>query len=188
MAWELCSKEDVISIHPTTLSGLKEFWSEAVEQMIRDEMGTPYLGTSQVLTNETSDGDGNNLLIVRRPPIISVEAIRISGVTITSADYVVYANYVKLVAQNFVEGVLNVQIDYTSGDTSVSPRVRMAAASMIAAILNYKGRYGAGSSIKFGGDPDVQVGETTPNMNIGLTSHLKAIMKRMLRRERIRAS
>ena len=187
MAWKLCSKEDVISIPPFPVADLKDFWSVSVESLIKEHMGTPNLGESVVITNETYDGDGTNVLIVRQPPIISVEAIRISGVTSTGASYVVYQNYVALVNETFPEGLLNVQIDYTSGDTAVSGTVQLTAAAMIAAIINYRQRYGADSTIKWA-TGDQEMGESTPNLNVGLTSHLKQIMKRMLRRERIRAS
>ncbi len=44
MAWTLCSKDDVLSIHPTNTNALKDFWSNAVEAMIREYLGMPYLG------------------------------------------------------------------------------------------------------------------------------------------------
>jgi hypothetical protein len=188
MAWELCSKEEVVSLHPFPVDDLKDFWSDLVEDMIREHMGTPNLGQSVVLTNETHDGDGTNLLIVREPPIISVEELRIHGVASIPADFVSYANRIELVAENFPEGVLNVQIDYTSGDLTVAPKVKGAAAAMIAAIINYRQRYGADSTIKWASNEDIKAGESTPNLNVGLTSHLMQIMKRMLRREKIRAS
>ncbi len=187
MAWKLCSKEDVLSIHPFPPDELQDFWSDSVEELIKTHMGTPNLGESIVLVNETYDGDGTNVLIVRQPPILSVEAIRISGIATTAAEYVVYQNHVALTNQSFPEGLLNVQIDYTSGATIVSPSVRLTASAMIAAIVNYKQRYGADSTLKWA-TGDQQIGESTPNLNVGLTSHLTQIMKRMLRRERIRAS
>ncbi len=187
MAWKLCGKEDVISIHPYPADDLKDFWSNSVESLIKEHMGTPNLGESIVVANETYDGDGTNVLIVRQPPIISVEAIRISGVTLVVNAFVVYQNHVALVSEYFSEGLLNVQIDYTSGDPTVSGTVQLIAAAMIAAIINYKQRYGADSTIKWA-TGDQEMGESTPNLNVGLTSHLKQIMKRMLRRERIRAS
>lgn len=187
MAWKLCSKEDVVSIHPFPVDELQDFWSDSVEELIKVHMGTPNLGESIVLVNKTYNGDGTNVLIVRQPPIISVEDIRISGVALTGAEYVVYPNYVALLNQSFPEGLLNVQIDYTSGETIVSASVRLTASAMIAAIVNYRQRYGADSTIKWA-TGDQQLGESTPNMNVGLTSHLTQIMKRMLRRERIRAS
>ncbi len=187
MAWKLCTKEEVVSIHPFPVDELKDFWSDSVEELIKVHMGTPNLGESVVLVNETYDGDGTNVLIVRQPPVISVEAIRISGIAMTSTEYVVYQNHVALTNQSFPEGLLNVQIDYTSGDISVSPSVKLTAAAMIAAIVNYRQRYGADSTLKWA-TGEQQIGESTPNMNVGLTSHLTQIMKRMLRRERIRAN
>lgn len=185
--WTLCSKEEVILIHKYPIDQLQDLWSEIVEDLIIQHLGAPYYGTSQAITNETHDGDGNNILVVRKPPIISVEEVRVSAIALTSADYVSYPNHIALVAQTFPEGVLNVQIDYTSGQPVVRPSVKLTAIAMIAAIINYSRRYGADSSFKWG-SPDDQIGEPTPNLNVGLTSHLVTIMKRMLRRERVRAS
>ena len=186
-AWTLCTKEEVVLIHTYPIDQLQDLWSEVVEDLIKERLGAPHYGDSQVLINETHNGDGNNILVVRKPPIISVEDIRISAVALTSAEYVVFPNHVALVAQNFPEGILNVQIDYTSGQLTVKPTVKLTAIAMIAAIINYTRRYGADSSFKFG-SPDGQIGEKTPNLNVGLTSHLTTIMKRMLRREKVRAS
>jgi hypothetical protein len=187
MAWKLCSKEEVILIHPYPVADLKDFWSEVVETLIREHMGSPHLGQSTVITNETHSGDNTTILIVRKPPIISVEALRISATAMVSTGYVVFQNHIQLVAQRFPEGTLNVQVDYTSGDLTVSPTVKLTAAAMIAAMINYRERYGADSTMKWGSG-DQESGETTPNLNVGLTSHLRTIMRRMLRRERIRAS
>jgi len=187
MAWTLCSKQEVVAIHPFPVDDLKDFWSDTAEALIREHLGAPYLGEAVALTNETHSGDGTPLLIVRKPPIISVQALRISGVAVTTADYVVFSNHIELVAQRFPVGQLNVQVDYTSGDTTINPIIKLTAAAMIAAIINYRQRYGADSTFKWA-TGEQQAGESTPNLNVGLTSHLKSIMKRMLRRERIRAS
>lgn len=187
MAWKLCSKEEVILIHPYPVADLKDFWSEVVEALIKEHLGTPHLGESIVITNETHSGDFTTVLIVRKPPIVSVEELRISATAMVSTGYVVFQNHIELIAQRFPEGILNVQVDYTSGDETVSPTVKLTAAAMIAAMINYKERYGADSTYKWSVG-DQEAGETTPNLNVGLTSHLRTIMRRMLRRERIRAS
>jgi hypothetical protein len=187
MAWELCSKEEVISIHHAPLDALPDLWSDVVEDLIRTHLGAEYYGTSQPIIAETHSGDNTNILLVRKPPIISVEELRVSAIALVSTGYVIFPNHVALRAQNFPEGTLNVQIDYTSGKLTVKPSVKMAAIAMIAAIMNYRGRYGADSSIKWGVG-NQQVGEENPNIKVGLTSHLSVIMKRMLRREKVRAS
>lgn len=187
MAWELCTKEEVISIHHAPLDELPDLWSEIVEDMIRTHMGAEYYGTSQVIIAETHSGDNTNILLVRSPPIISVEELRVSAIALVSTGYVIFPNHITLRAQNFPEGTLNIQIDYTSGVLTVKPKVKLAAIAMIAAIMNYQGRYGADSSVKWG-TGDQQVGMENPNVKIGLTSHLVVIMKRLLRREKVRAS
>jgi len=134
MAWELCRKEDVIDIHPYPLDQLKDSWSDYAESLVRREMGTPYLGTETALTNETHDGDGTPLLVVRKPPIVSVQDVRINSVSASASDYVVFQNHIKMVAENFPEGNLNVQIDYTSGDITVDPIIKLTTAALIAAM------------------------------------------------------
>jgi hypothetical protein len=187
MAWELCTKDEVIAIHHTEYEKLPDLWSDIVEDMIRQHLGAEYYGTSQVITAETHNGDNTNILLVNKPPIISVEEVRVSGISTPATSYVVFPNHIALRAQNFPDGILNVQIDYTSGQTTVRPIVKLTAISMIAAIMTYQGRYGADGSVKWG-TGDQQIGEENPNKRIGLTSNLKVIMRRLLRREKVRAS
>lgn len=185
MAWVLCSKSDVQAITPISEGELQEFWSNTVEALIRQHMNNPNLGTSEVIVAELHSGDGNTILQVRKPPIISVQAVRVSDYAYTAADYAVFTNYIQM--KNgivFPEGTLNVEADYTSGETEVPFDVQLTAAAMIVAIINYKGRMGADSSLKWGTGEKV-AGEDTPNANIGLTSHLSTIMRRMLRRDNL---
>lgn len=186
MPWELCTKDDVASIHPTPLTEIKDDWSEQVEDLIRTHMGQPYLGTQQAVTDEYHYGDGSHIIRVRKPPIISVEGVYVNDVLLLPSDYVVFEGHIALKAQTFPAGILNVRLDYTSGTVSVPPTVRLTAATMIVAILNYRKRHGADGSIKWGA-AEQKMGEDNPNLNVGLTSHLSTIMKRMLRRGRVRA-
>ena len=187
MAWELCTKEEVVTIHHTKLDEIPDLWSDIVEDMIRQHLGADYYGTSQPITAETHDGDNTNILVVRKPPIISVEEVRVSGIATPATSYIVFPNHIALRAQRFPTGVVNVQIDYTSGQVTVRPLVKMTAISMIAAIMTYQGRYGADGSVKWG-TGDQQIGDENPNKRIGLTSNLTVIMRRLLRREKVRAS
>jgi hypothetical protein len=57
---------------------------------------------------------------------------------------------------------------------------------MIIAIINYKRRMGSDASLKWA-SPTEKVGEETPNVNVGLTSHLRQIMRRTLQKDRILA-
>lgn len=186
MAWTLCSKTDITDIHPIPQSELKDSWSEMVEGMIRLHMGEPYLGSTQAITDEYHDGDGTRLLWVRKPPIVSVESISVAGASLTAADYVVFQNFVQLKDRYFTAGNLNVTISYTSGAPVVDDNIRLCAAAMIVAIINYRKRQGADASLKWGSGLDMKAGEETPNTNVGLTSHLSRIMKQTLKRRRAR--
>lgn len=184
MPWTFCSPEDVMGITPITRSELQDSWSEMVEALIRQHLGQPYLGSSEEITGERHSGDGTNILRVKKPPIISVTSLAIAGSVQPQAAYVAFPSYIELTAQTFPVGTLNVEIAYTSGKEVVDDVTRLAAVSMIVAIINYRRRFGADGSLKWGRQ-DTTAGEETPNLNVGLTSHLYTIMKRLLKRPRV---
>lgn len=181
MAWELCSKDDVMAMTSVSEDELRAMWSEVSEQMIRDHMGTPNLGTSSVITAEIHNGDDTPMLMVREPIIMSVSAVRVSSGLITASDYEVFENYVELTSAVFPKGLHNVEIDYTSGGAVIA-RVRLTATLMVIACLNYRRRRSADTSSKFA-VPDSNTGEETPSMNVGLVSHLQQIMEQSLERQ-----
>ena len=193
MAWSLCSKKDVISIHPVQELVLQDFWSDSVESMIRRHLGNPNLGTTKVVTNEAYSGDDSLILRLKQPPVLSVESLRINGVPVQPDEYVVIPNGIQLKYQVFSEGTLNVLVSYTSGtymdpDTGVGnidPVVRLCAAAMIVAILQYRGRAGADASIKWS-NAEQKEGSNDANMDIGLVDNLTKIMRRLLRRNSLR--
>jgi hypothetical protein len=188
MAWTLCSKEDVVGITHAPESALEDFWSNTVEGLIRRHLGMPHLGEQVTVTDERHNGDGTYILLVRKPPIVSVSSLLLNGAALSASDYVVTDFSIQLLYTKFTKGILNVKVSYVSGSVDVDdidPIISMTAAAMIAAIWNYRGRGGADASIKWGTAP-AQEGEDTPNANVGLTSHLHTIMKRMLRRGRLR--
>lgn len=180
-AWELCTKEDVGALHPVNVAELEDTWSITVEALIRQHLGTPYLGSTQAITAEAHSGDNTPMLRVRKPPIDSVTAVRINEVVVLPADYTVFTNYIQLESELFPRGNLNVQIDYVSGSTTIDPVIKLTATSMIVAVINYKKRHGADSSVKWS-NPETTSGESSPNDDLGLTSHLTGIMKQLLRR------
>lgn len=185
MAWTLCTKEDIANLHPIPAASLKDDWSSLVEALIREHMETPYLGLLEAVVDEYHDGDGTVFLRVKNPPIYSVESVRINNVLLLSSDYVVFGSYIQLKSQIFPKGNLNVVISYTSGSTQVSYSVKLAAVSMVVALANYWGRAGADASLKWSSG-DQKAGEESANRNLGLTSHLKGIMKQLLRRPVVR--
>lgn len=188
MPWTLCSKQDVVAIQSSmTPASLKDEWSDMVESLIREYMRAPYYGLSQAITDEYHNGDGSSVLIVKKAPIISVEALSVDGSAYQSSDYVVFPGYVELKGQTFPEGRLNVKISYTSGTTSVEGYVKICAATMIVAIINYNRRMGSDAGLKWA-EPDNKVRTENPTNRYGLMSHLKAIMKQSLPRQRLRTA
>jgi hypothetical protein len=187
MAWQLCTKQDVVNIHPVREEDLQDQWSDMVEALIRQYLGAPYLGTTQVITDEEHCGDGTTILQIRKAPIVSVSSLYVNGSYLTASDYAVFDTYIQLRNQVFPKGILNVKVSYTSGESEVSETVKLAAAAMVIAILNYNRRMGADGSLKWSAS-ERQVGEQTPTKTVGLTSHLEQIMKRLLKRRRFRGA
>jgi hypothetical protein len=190
MSWILCSKADVISIHPIAESALPDLWSDAVEQLIREHLGKPSLGLAQITVTESYSGDGTPVLTPRQLPIISVTSLSIDGETVT--DYTVNKTAIQLNGERVITpGNLNVSITYVAGGgvdingLIADPLIRLTAAAMVVAIANYRGRAGADSSIKWG-NADQKEGNSTATFDVGLTSHLRRIIKNMLRRSRLR--
>lgn len=184
-AWTLCSKQDVLELAPGMASELRDSWSIEVEALIRQYLGQPYLGQIVSVTDEYHNGDGTNILHASKPPIHTVTSIRVNGTTLLPSDYIVFPSYVQLIDMIFPRGSANILFSYESGSQDIDPTVRLAASSMIVSMLTYRRRSGADSSIKWG-DIEQGAGEPSPNMNVGLTSHLNTIMKRLLRRPRLR--
>jgi hypothetical protein len=185
MAWTFCTKEDVMDVQPITEAELKDSWSDMVEGLIKQHLDQPFLGGLEIITDEYHNGDSTNILVVRKSPIHSIEALYIDEGLVSTSDYVMFLSTIELKYATFPKGTLNVKVSYTSGSLVIPEPVRLAAVSMIAAMINYRKRYGADASVKWA-KPDTKITEDTPNLNVGLTSHLQQIMKRVLRRDRVR--
>ncbi len=184
MPWLLCSKQDVLSIHPTAESALQDFWSDAVEDMIRRHLGSPFLGAPMPVESELHSGNQSAIILVFKPNIVSVSKVTINRALIEPTEYVVFPNGIQFIHNIMPEGILNVSISYVSGG-DVDPIVRLCAAAMIVAILQYRGRAGADGSIKWGKAQEKE-GEPSPTFDAGLVDNLTKIMKKLLRRTHLR--
>jgi cell division ATPase FtsA len=184
MAWDFCTPDQVVELRHFQAENIKDNWSNAVESLIRQHVNAPYLGTTETITNELHSGDNNPIIMVKKPPIYTFTELRVSSTALVSTDYVSFDNYVMLTGgMTFPSGVLNVAIDYVSG-SDVDSLINMTAIAMLTAFINYQQRYGADTSLIW--EDTTEVGENTPNLNVGLTSHLMQIMKRMLRKRALR--
>lgn len=188
-AWTLVSKEEVTQLTSHAQTKLQDIWSLVCEALIRQHLSLPYLGEEVNIENEYHSGTGNLLLLVRYPPIVSVTKLLVNTRAAIPADYVIFPNYIHLKNQVFPEGNLNIIVSYVSGGESIDdPILKLCEASMIAAIVNYHDRYGADSTLKWATEEleDRSGGGSTPNLNVGLTSHLTQIMRRLLRKDKLR--
>lgn len=186
MAWTFCTKDQVVATRHFNPDQLEDDWSNTVEAMIKRYLRSPYLGTTQAITGELYSGDNTPVLVVKKPPIYSVEALTVSDLALQSSEYAVFPGHIMMLGgRYFKEGVLNISLNYTSGG-DVDPIVNMTAVAMIVAFVNFKERYGSDVSLTWGLSSEDKVDGSTANLNVGLTSHLTQIMKRMLERNKLR--
>ena len=185
--WNLATKEEVSSLSGHSVTSFEDFWSVSVEALIRNYLRAPNLGEEIAVSNEYHDGKGNNILVVRQPPIVSLTSLLVNTVEALSAEYVLFNNYIQLKSRIFPVGSANVIVSYVSGGvTTIDPSIKICAASMIVAIINYRNRYGADATIKWGAALEQHGPEATPNLNVGLTSHFYVIMRRTLHKTKLR--
>lgn len=185
MPWVFCSREDITAFHPIPITELRDEWSTLVEGLIRDHLGQSYLGLDEPIADEWHNGDGSPFLRPKHAPILSVDSLAINGSSLQPSDYVVFDQYIQLRSQVFPRGNLNVRLSYSVGSTSIDPVVRLAAVSMIIAVINYRKRAGSDSSLKWSGI-DQRVGEESPATSEGLMKHLRDIMLSILKRPKLR--
>jgi hypothetical protein len=184
MAWQLCTKEDVMSLVTTNQNRLPDFWSDTVEDMIREHISSPFLGQTQVIVAEKHDGDGGAVLIPFSLPVATVQSLLIGETVLDPALYSVSDIGVSLLEGTFPVGQKNITVSYTTKET-VPAIVSMTAAMMIVSLFNFKGREGADNSMVWG-DADAKKGNTNLFTEIGLHQQLDRIMKKMLKRNRVR--
>ena len=158
--WNYCSKQDVADYSGLSQSKLKDAWSDIVESMIQEHVGTDYGGTTTY--TEAYDGDGTDTLILNNTPVSSVASLSIGDTALSSSLYEVYnAGYIRLVSSTgsdldeamgtvqsvFPKGTQNIDVVYVAGNASVPGYVRLAAILMVTELALVSERAGADGSL-----------------------------------------
>jgi len=140
MSWQLCSKQDVISIHPTNESVLQDFWSDTVRSPDPPAYYAAQPGKSGSPSPTNFIAETNFQHPPGKQPIDycgngpankwgTSQGIRLCSGELPAFD---------LVLQKFTKGHLNVCVSYTSGTLpdpdlgtiTIDPIIRMTAAAM----------------------------------------------------------
>ena len=148
MAWEIVSKAEVADLSGQAEGVFSDAWYDWVVGILKEETGLTYVGDSvTTVTDEMHDGDGHDLLRVRHPPIVAVTTMEFDDTTVGSGRYKVYTNYIRMVSNiddivpsYFPVGVQNVGITYTSGFATTPVGMKLAVASAIIMLMQYKTR------------------------------------------------
>lgn len=186
MAWTICSKEDVIALHGMSIDDLRDFWSETAEAFLVEHTGNHGLLGDLTIEDEIYTGNGAVAIVVKKPPILSVQEVSINDYVVPSGDYVFNTHTITLKYGEFsANAPANVKLSYTAGVSQVDAQYRFACAAMVAAIANHEGRKGADTTIRWATLP-TQAGGSTANLNVGLVTNMKAIMKQSVRRTKVR--
>jgi len=186
MPWTLCTQDDVRALHGINTDVLKDEWSEFAEALIIDHLGNRSLLDTVTYTDELYSGDKTTILLIQHPRITSITSIYVNDVLVSPDTYSFNTHGILLNTGIFAEGSHNIKVTYESGGTgNSSDTVRFACASMISALFNHYGRRGADGSTKWA-TTNSEFGEPTANINLGLITNLKEIMKQTLKRENVR--
>lgn len=120
-------------------------------------------GELQTITGEVHDGDGSSILRPKQTPIVSVEALSVSGVAVEAAEYKIYREHIAFDAgqeyeprlrtaqRQFPAGTQNVSIDYTAGFAEIPADLADACAQQVIYLMNTLGKTGIDSETNSAG-------------------------------------
>jgi len=197
MVWEYCTKEDVEKYSGFSSSRLEDSWSEWVESLMEERLGKIFTGTTQY--TETYDGDGTDILLLDKVPLVSVSALSIDSVGANASEYKVYtAGYIRLVhtagsaieeaigstSATFPVGQKNISITYTAGEAAVPAYVEMAAAMAISQIALISERAGVEGSLSMSMASGRRAGETDrASWKLDCTARVLKILDQLIGRK-----
>jgi hypothetical protein len=192
MAWEIVSRAEVSSVSGMNADELRDDWYNMVVGILHEV--TPYelFHTTTTITDEVHDGDGTNLLVVNRPPIVSISSISIDGVAVSSTCYTAYGNFVKLSPSEenlltpiFPKGVGNVTISYTSGFSTVPTDIKLGVINAIEIIALHKKRGASTADLRYDSAAD-QDGSPEPGVPYASLAYtIRKILRTSIGRKRI---
>ncbi|MHB1334517.1 MAG: head-tail connector protein [Candidatus Humimicrobiaceae bacterium] len=145
---ELTDIRDFLVIPPgqTGKDTLLESLLDTYNKIIEDYLGVTMINTTY--TAEKYDGDGTDVLYLDRYPIVSVTTLIVDEVTITSADYLLYASggKIRLTGSIFTKDYQNISITYSAGHGAA--RVNMPK-PLKNALLTWVARIFKGENVDF---------------------------------------
>ena len=187
MAWTVATKADVRSLYKLDNDDLQDKWSEWSESLLLEYLGKDSITditSSTSFTEYLSGHDGSVLLTDY--PIDTLTSVSVITNQTTESQSVTNYRAVgnELIAtgsltvpdefDKFPSGYRNIKVVYESV-VPAQDIYNLAICMMIAAIANYEGRKGADSDIEWGTLGN-RFGGDTANENVGLVSHLNAIL------------
>lgn len=194
MSWELVTRAEVANLAGQDVATLRDEWYDWVVGILKQETGYEYIeGTTATVTDEAHDGNGTDLLVVKKPPIVSVASLSIGGSGVSSNRYKVYDQYVRMVStlddtipSYFPIGVQNVLITYTSGFTAVPADVKLAVANAIEIIMLHNLRGGTTANIKWSVPERTDGADEPPLPVASLSRVVRNIIRKGIRRKGLR--
>lgn len=189
MSWNYASRALVSTFSQIPQNDLLDEYSDWAESLIDLWTGTTYTGTT-TYTAEKHDGDDSGVVFVDHPPIVSVSSLSVDDSALTTSDYKVYSEWIKLVSTAmtevstslyqesvFAKGEQNISITYVGGSATVPAYVKLAATQMISLIAMVSKREGSDASLKYSRVSRNDGDSMTTTENFGLQSGLMNILK-----------
>lgn len=193
MSWVYTSKALVNANYQIPTADLTDAQCDWVEKLIDDRTRTTFTGVT-TYTNEAHDGDGNGILTVDHPPIVSVTSLSVDDSVLDTSNYKVYDSWVQLVTTQmtdvseslatdeniFPKGEQNVTITYVGGSATVPKNVQLAATQMVATLALVTKREGSDASLKYSRVTRNDGDASTTTETFGLQNSLLDIMKKYI--------
>lgn len=120
-------------------------------------------------TQRKYHGNGNQTLVLRNWPIISVELLQIDGVTVPAADYSFFERMIYLdKGRVYTRGLNNITVNYTAGFATTPPAIEQACIDLVAMKYRERDRIGHASKSINGETVTFIVSELHPNIRKAL--------------------
>lgn len=183
MPWTIAPKSYVYSLYGQDSTTFKDEWSETAEDMLLDHVGKSMSEVTTATSFTEYISGGGDRMILTEHPISSLTAVTI--IHDGADDESVSLNNIRFVGReiilkegSFPRGLRNIKVEY-DGTVAEKKIYKFAVALMIIAILNFEGRKGSDSNIEWSALND-EFGNNTANENLGLLSHLNAILDELI--------
>lgn len=186
MSWTIATKDDVYSLYKQDKTTLEDNWSENAEALLLEYINKSIgeITTDTSFTEYISGKDG--AVLITEKPISSLTSITIlkgdaDDESVDLGDIRTVSNEIIYENNTFPEGSRNIKVEY-DGTIPNKKVYNLTVTLMIIAQAHFEGRKGSDADIEWA-NLSSEFGNNTANEDLGLVSHLNAILDEFIGRK-----